>query len=81
MVYIIMTEFNIYMRFTVAHEALVKVVDTDSEFNAVDLAFEYEDEIFDKIKQQYGDSVEFMEFIAIKNDEDTDKYKTLESKL
>jgi len=74
-----MTEFNIYMRFTVVHEILVKTVNTIDDFSAVDLAFEYEDEIFDEIELHYGDSVEFMEFIAIEKDED--KYKTLESKL
>jgi hypothetical protein len=56
------------MRFTTMHEMPVKVVEVENESKAIDLAFEYEDEIFKNIKDVYGDSVEFIEFVAVKKE-------------
>jgi len=58
------------MKFSTVQEVKVKTVDTISETAAIDLAFEYEDEIFDSIIHKFGDSVELIEFIAVKKDKE-----------
>ena len=61
-----MSTFKIYVKYSVVIEEEVFDVDAESEFDALNKAFEKEEYILEDLHKKHGESVEFEEFVAVK---------------
>lgn len=62
-------KYTIYTKFSVVIEKQVDTITADSESDALDKAFENEESIMDNLRKEYGESVEFEEFIIVEQEE------------